>query len=100
MGDPEAAVYEPEDAAAPVDVATRALSTRRRLRSAGNGRAALDLTEPVQVAVPVNVAPLPPTRRHHQVAKKTTGATVARVQVSNYALYANNYRTISDAPRD
>ncbi|KAF1755889.1 hypothetical protein GCK72_012342 [Caenorhabditis remanei] len=81
MDTPEAAAYEPEEALAPVDVATPAPPTRRRLRSAGNGRAAaLDLTEPVQVVVPVIVAPASRTRMHCQVAKKTTGAIVARDQ--------------------
>ncbi|EFP12287.1 hypothetical protein CRE_21649, partial [Caenorhabditis remanei] len=68
MEAPEAAAHEPEEAAAPVDKATPAPPTRRRLRSAGNGRAALNLTEPEQVDVPVNVA-----------SKKTTCATLARV---------------------
>ncbi|KAF1755994.1 hypothetical protein GCK72_012447 [Caenorhabditis remanei] len=88
MGAPEAAAQEPQDAATPVDVATPTPSTRRRLQSASNGQpdmrigrsAALDHTEPEQVAVPVNVAPPPQTRRHHRASKKLRGATVVRVQ--------------------
>ncbi|KAF1755972.1 hypothetical protein GCK72_012425 [Caenorhabditis remanei] len=91
---PEAAAQEPEEAAAPVAAvpataspATLAPPTRRRLQSASNGQptmrigsAALDLTEPEQLAVPVNVAPAPSTRTHHRASKRTTAATVARVQ--------------------
>ncbi|KAF1755970.1 hypothetical protein GCK72_012423 [Caenorhabditis remanei] len=82
MDAPEAAAYEPEEALAPVDVATPAPPTRRRLRSAGNGRAALDLTEPEQVAVPVIVAG-PSTRTHHRASKKSAGAPSRRARVQN-----------------
>ncbi|EFP09653.1 hypothetical protein CRE_02710 [Caenorhabditis remanei] len=88
MDTPEAAAYEPEEALAPVDVATPAPPTRRRLRSAGNGRSgALDLTEPEQAAVPVIVAG-PSTRTHHRESKKSAGAPSrrARVQVNMYAV--------------
>ncbi|EFP08964.1 hypothetical protein CRE_15064 [Caenorhabditis remanei] len=100
IGAIEAAAYEPEEAPAPVDKATPAPPTRRRLRSAGNGRAALDLTEPVQVFVPVNVAPAPRTRMHRQFAKKSAGAPSrrARVQVNIYEVMVSRV-TIRDGKR-
>ncbi|EFO98828.1 hypothetical protein CRE_03488 [Caenorhabditis remanei] len=100
MGAPEAAAYEPEEAPALVDEATLAPPTRRRLRSAGNGRAAaLDLTEPKQVAVSVIVAGLS-TRMQHRTSKKSAGAPCrrARVQVNIYAvMVSRNSRSVNSA---